>query len=200
MKASFFERFIAYGIDIIIISSVIALIATFIPSVETTKLKEQLLEITENYVAGDFNVSKYASDVSAIQYEIDTKTMLITIISVFISMMYFMYFQFRNKGKTIGKHMMKIKIIKRTGNLELNDLVIRSLLINGILSSMIVLIIIFVTNENNYFVARSSIEMIQSTFILIASIMVLFRKDKRGLHDIICDTNVISYRNEEKVV
>lgn len=200
MKASFFERLVAYCIDIIIISAAITVIASFIPNTDTKNLQKELNEINENYVEGQIDIPAYINEMSEIYYQIDQKTMLIAIITVFISMLYFMYYQFKNDGKTLGKKIMKIKIIKRSGKLELNDLVIRSLLVDGILCSMILLLIIFITNENNYFVVKSSIEIIQFLFIATATFMILFRTDKRGAHDIICDTNVISYRNEGKVI
>lgn len=200
MKASFFERLVAYCIDIIIISAAITVIASFIPNTDTKDFQKELSKINENYVAGQIDIPAYINEMSEIYYQIDQKTMLIAIITVFISMLYFMYYQFKNDGKTLGKKIMKIKIIKRSGKLELNDLVIRSLLVDGILCSMILLLIIFITNENNYFVVKSSIEIIQFLFIATATFMILFRTDKRGAHDIICDTNVISYRNEGKVI
>jgi uncharacterized RDD family membrane protein YckC len=53
---------------------------------------------------------------------------------------------------------------------------------------------VYIIPKNNYFVGVSLITIIESIFIIITTIMVVYRKDKRGLHDIIGKTKVISER------
>lgn len=198
MKASLLTRVIAYLIDIIILSAILTIITSFIPNSAITELTDELNDITNNILKKDtINIGSYLKDVSKMYYQIDIKSMIPNIIGVFLSIMYFMYYQFKNEGQTIGKKLMKIKIIKNNGKLELNDLALRSLLINGILFNMIIFAILIVSKENNYYMLKFGVQIIQSLFIVITVIMVLFRKDKRGLHDVICNTSVIDYRKEE---
>lgn len=199
MKASFFERLIAYIMDMIILSAVVTIVAVAIPNSDTTDLQNQITEITDSYMNQEITVAAYFDELSHLYYQIDTQTMLVTIISVLFSIMYFMYYQFKNDGQTIGKRIMKIKIVKDAGKLELDDLVVRSLLIDGILCSMILLLIIFVTDQSVYFLVKSGVEFLQFIFIVICTFMILSRKDKKGWHDLICKTSVISIREEAKV-
>lgn len=198
MKASFISRIIAYFIDIIIISAISTIVLSFVPSVELTELTTELTNVTTNlFEESTVNIGTYIKELGKLNYQIDIKSMLPNIIAVFITIMYFIYYQFKNDGKTIGKKLMHIKIVKNKGKLELNDLALRSLLINGILINIILFIILFISNENNYYALKFIVQMIEFIFITITSMMVLFRKDKQGLHDIICNTSVINDGKEE---
>lgn len=198
MKASFFSRFAAYLIDIIILSAVASIVLSFIPNTEITELTTELTTTTTNLLdKSTVSVESYIKELRELNYQIDIKNMLSDIIVVFITILYFIYYQFKNDGKTIGKKLMHIKIVKNKGKLELNDLALRSLLINGILISIVLFIVLFISNENNYYTLKLIVQMIQFIFITTTAMMVLFRKDKQGLHDIICNTSVINYEKEE---
>ena len=198
MKASFFSRFMAYFIDVIILSAISTIILSFIPSIELTELTTELTNVTTSlFEESTVSIGTYIKELGKLNYQIDIKSMLSNIITVFITIMYFIYYQYKNDGKTIGKKLMNIKIVKNKGKLELNDLALRSLLINGVLINMILLVILLISNENNYYALKLIVQMIQFIFITITAMMVLFSKNKQGLHDIICNTSVINIGKEE---
>lgn len=199
MKASFFERLLAYVIDIIILSAILSIIVTFIPDSGVAALQTKLDSITNNYISdGMINLNAYIANVSSLYYQIDMKDILTSIIGIIISATYFMYYQFKNEGRTLGKKLMHIKIIKQEGKLELNDLVLRSLLIDNIACSTILILVLYISTKGNYFIIKASVEMLQFIFIAMATFMIMFRQDKRGIHDLICKTSVIKYGKEEK--
>ena len=53
------------------------------------------------------------------------------LITVLVSIIYFVVFQYNNKGQTLGKKLMKIKVNSLNGDLTMNQLVVRSLLVNS---------------------------------------------------------------------
>ena len=73
-------------------------------------------------------------------------------------------------------------------------MIIRSVLIDSIFSGIIGIIFIFVLNQNTYYLGYSIVQMIETMFIFVSALFVLYRKDKLGLHDIIAHTEVLEER------
>ena len=87
---------------------------------------------------------------------------------------------------------MKIKVNSLNGDLTMNQLVVRSLLVNSILLNMIqVIIVSFINDSMVYFYVDLFFESVQYLFIFISVILIMFSKERRGLHDLIAKTEVI---------
>ena len=88
---------------------------------------------------------------------------------------------------------MKIRIESTdSGELSINAMLMRSFIINSILVNMIVLTVSIVGNRYVYTTTVTVFQLIQYMVLFITALMVLSRKDKRGLHDIICHTKVVN--------
>ena len=100
------------------------------------------------------------------------------------------------KGQTIGKKLLKIRVVDNETNNPANmkQIILRSLFIYNVISMILSILLVYIIPKNNYFVGVTLITIIESIFIIITTIMVVYRKDKRGLHDIIGKTKVISER------
>ncbi len=73
----------------------------------------------------------------------------------------FVIIPYYNKGQTIGKKLLKIKLVKEEGNLSINDLIIRNVIINGFGYTLVGLTIMFLVNDNVYFITISILTFIQ---------------------------------------
>ena len=120
-------------------------------------------------------------------------TMIISMIaSLFVEILYFVVFQIYNSGQTIGKKIMKIKVISNNGELTMNQMIVRSLLINSVLLNMISLVAVsFINDPMQYLYVFGSFDSIQYLFVIVTTLMVMFRKDHASLHDMITNTRVI---------
>ena len=79
-----------------------------------------------------------------------------------------------NKGQTLGKKLMKIKVNSLNGDLTMNQLVVRSLLVNSILLNMIqVIIVSFINDSMVYFYVDLFFESVQYLFIFISVILIM---------------------------
>ena len=87
---------------------------------------------------------------------------------------------------------MNIGIVKynRT-TLTINDLIFRSLIINSIFVNMLNFALMLFINKDFYGYTTVFLESIQYIILITIFFMVLFRKDGRGLHDIIANTIVV---------
>lgn len=106
-----------------------------------------------------------------------------------------MVFQFYNKGQTIGKKLMRLRVVSvKDSDLTLNQITYRGLIINSILSNILIIGSLLFLNRDYYYYASSGIQMLSSLILIVTLIMILFRKDGRGLHDVIANTKVIQER------
>lgn len=192
MKATFFQRFIAYIIDAILIAIIASIfVQTTTDNKKSEELTEKTQKLLEIYETGNYDADVILKEYQTINYETDKLNYINYIISLVINISYYIVFCYLNHGQTVGKKIMKIKIKSKDNELKPKQIVVRALLVNEILSSIILLILINFLKQDNYYIAKSAITWLQYTFIIISVFMILYRKDKLALQDIITKTEVI---------
>ena len=194
MKPISYKRVLAYLIDIVIISVISALLTYFIPlSDEYLAKSGELDSVVENYVSGDISQDEYLEKINDISYVISRESVVTSIITLAISMTYFVVFAYYYNGQTLGKKVMKLQVIsenKEKANFW--QLLIRSSLVDALLMNSISIIIILTLNKASYLKVNDMITTLFGGLYIIIFVMILFRKDARGLHDILAKTRVIS--------
>ena len=68
---------------------------------------------------------------------------------------------------------------------------IKGYILTGILTSFIALVTIIFMDKKVYTFFNGSLSLLTSIFIIISALMILYRKDKRGLHDMMAGSLVI---------
>lgn len=195
-KALFIQRLAAYIIDILIVSVVASMLSiAFIDSDAINKLSENSVEIMDKYTKGDINEKTYLSETANISYQMARKTGIQSLIIVFLEILYFIVYQFYKGGQTIGKRLLKIKVVSLNEGFSMNQMIIRVLIINSILLDMILIGFVTFAPQNIYYYGTVCFELIQYTIILISVFMVMFSKSGMGLHDIITHTRVVKINN-----
>lgn len=197
-NAFFFQRVMAFLIDVMIVYIITTLVATpFVNQKSAEKLQKEETKIMQNYIDKKTDVNTYINQSMDLNYEIARNNGIITIVSIALTIIYFVVYQFFNKGQTLGKRIFKIKIKKVDGSaLNMNDLVYRSLIINGIFANMIMFAITIFCNKQYYFYTTTTVQLLQNILFLICVFMIMYRKDGRGLHDLVANTVVV--KCEEK--
>ena len=193
-KSSFTQRLIALIIDLMIVGVIVNLISTpFINQEKNEKLMNETKKIMDNYKNGDISLNVYFNQVKDINYELLRINGITTLIEIVVLILYFIVFQFYNKGQTLGKKIMKIRVINKDSNeLTMNNILLRSLIINSILFNMIVLGFITFLSKDMYLYGVYSFQIIQYLIVIISVFMILFGKESIGLHDLIGHTKVVS--------
>ena len=91
------------------------------------------------------------------------------------------------------KKILKLQIIKNDNSeIKIKDIIIRSIFIYNILSLFLTGCFIKILNMKIYNNMYSVLVFIETIFIIITIFFILYRKDKRGLHDLMANTKVIS--------
>ena len=105
---------------------------------------------------------------------------------------YFVVFQFMNKGQTLGKKLLHLRIVdkdsKKTPTMV--KFLIRSLIALGILSTAVNLLVISIFSKKTYIPCYYTVSIIEIIFIVVSIALIIF-KDGRGLHDMMANTKVI---------
>ncbi len=194
-KARFIERLLAYFIDfvvVVILSTILSYPFTANSVENVQKISSEMDSLTEQFYSNEIDAKTYMLEAPSLSYELSKVQGATTLITIFIYIMYYIVFQFYNKGQTIGKKLLKIKVVSNNGDLTMNQLILRELLIYNILIAMIeVTLMSFNVGSFTYFYVVGTLEFIQIIFVLISVFMIMFSKNTRGLHDCIVKTDVV---------
>ena len=191
-KASLVRRLCAYVIDYLIVVILVSLISTpFVDAKKTDKLQKESTEIIEKYQKGEITPNEYLERYSSVYYSLSRSTGIMTFITIIIYIIYFVVFQLYNKGQTIGKKLMKIKVISLDGDLGMNQMIFRAFISNMILLNIINFALITFSPKNIYTGVSAVLSMIQY-IIMFISIILATTKEGRTIHDRIVHTRVVS--------
>ncbi len=195
MKATFMQRLLAYLIDYIIISLIFSLFALSFNTTTLNDINDQINETMNKIVNIDTekdNLEQLNNQLIDLQYKYQQESKTATAISLLITFVYFTIFQYLNKGQTIGKKILKIKVVNKEEK-EPNFLTmfLRTFIVQGILTTTISLLAIFILTKELYMETYVILNSTMSIFVVVCALMVLYRKDRRGLHDMMAGSQVI---------
>ena len=192
-KALFIQRFAAFILDVFIVSMVASMIAyPFLDMNSIDKLSESSTQIVEDYMKQEISIEEYTNESISVSYEMARKQGILSLITIFLNVLYFVVFQIKNDGQTIGKKLLKIKISSNDGSqLTMNQMIFRSLIINSILIDMVNFCILLFTNQTAYFYGVGILSMVQFIMIAASGFMVMFSDKRQGIHDLIAHTDVV---------
>ena len=192
-RALLWKRILAFVIDSIIISFVCSLLTVpFLDSAKVNKLSDDTKTIIADYTSDKISIEEYSDQISNIEYQFSKEMGIYSLLMLVVGVSYYGVYQYKT-SRTLGKKIMKIKIDADKGDLTLNQVLFRCLIINCLLFSFVDLVFLVFANSTIYLVASSTLHYIYYFILVISFFMIISRKDKRGLHDIICNTKVVNY-------
>ena len=192
MKVTFIERLGAYLLDALIISFIFYIICLGFGNY-TDNSKKIMEELDNKLVNGLITTEEYIEQYKDVLYDYQKANVLQSGISVALTIAYYVVFQYMNKGQTLGKKILKIKVVDKDTKEPISILkgFLRSFIILSILSGTLSILFLYILNRNNYFIGYSVILFLEGIFTLTSIILVLYRKDGRGLHDMMAKTIVV---------
>lgn len=191
MKASFIKRILAFLIDSFILSIVFTVI-TINFNDNSDNISNKLMETLEQYQNNEITMEEYTDSVVDSNYQLQKSSVPTNALQVVLYVGYFIVFGYLNKGQTVGKKLCKIKVVNKDGNLpSVWNMIVRSLLIYGIFTLLYSIVFVNILDKYIFTYGYMLIDYITVIFVMIAFFMILYRKDGRGLHDVIARTYVI---------
>jgi len=191
-KAYFLQRFIAFIIDMVIVSFVASLITSpFINQDKVEKLENETMEVFEKIQLDGSNQEEYLSRYYDIYYKTSRESGITTLAVITLSVVYFVVYQTRSKGQTLGKKLMKIRVVSDERELTYNQMIFRSFLSNSILLNMILFVFMLFGDSVRFFYVSGVLSMIQYIITFISALMIMNRKNGCAIHDKIAHTKVL---------
>ncbi|MBQ6134874.1 MAG: RDD family protein [Bacilli bacterium] len=191
-KALFLQRLVAFILDAILVSTLSSLIATpFVDTDKITRLEKQTREVFEKYKEKDTPVEEFISEYYHVYYQMSRSSGIITLIDIFVAVLYFVVYQTCMNGQTIGKKLMKIRVVPDSGELSYNQMIFRSFISNSILIDIILFIFMLFAEKDLFFYVSVIFEGLQYIIILLSVFMIMNSKDGCAIHDRIVHTKVL---------
>ena len=213
-----FKRFVAYLIDIFLVFLLSTLLTSnsyinkdynkykktyeeYIKIYDT--YQEDIKLIGENYEDKSILEDEYEQTLTDIDnnfniiqkeysYKLSKLSIIPSIISILVVLLYFVVIQYCFYGKTLGKKIMKLKVVSSKGkDLTIFNYFLRSLILNSVLIDTLNILAIIFLKQSQFFVYNQIIYVISYVLEVTISLMVIFDKDGRGLHDLVANTKVI---------
>lgn len=190
---NFFKRFLAYLIDIAFLLILFGILNFFIKGNPNIKiLNMEATSINELFLNHNIGFSTYLMRYAQVVQDLDKERVLFHLVNCIFILIYFILIPYFMGGKTIGKKIMKLKVVRRDQKkLTLTDLTIRNIIINGFGFLLIGLILLYLVPSIAYFILTILLGILQIILVFVSVFMVIYRKDNRGLHDIISTTCVV---------
>lgn len=191
MQAGFFKRFCAYIIDIFILNMIISLVTINLNI--NNKYNEEIIDLTSKYTNNEIAYNEMLEEYTKLTYQNHEDNYIYFSIECIITIGYFIVFQALNKGQTIGKKLLKIKVLNNDDSeVKLKGILLRSLFLYNTLSLSLTFLAIKYLNEHIYSNIYTILTVLETLFMITTLMFIIYRKDKRGLHDIIAKTKVVS--------
>ena len=192
-KAFFFPRLIAYIIDIMIISLVVSGILMVVPQSDNyDKYLEEYEQVQTDFLEEKITADEYMNRSIEVVHDLDYSNVLSMILEVVAILLYFVVFQCYNKGQTIGKKLMHIRIVSNDGeDLNINHYIIRSIIINSLLLDILIIGMVLFMNKQVYYYSSFGLQGVQILLLIVSAFMMMYRKDGRGIQDYVAHTKVI---------
>lgn len=192
LHSSTFKRLVAYIFDFLLISVVVAMFSelrVINPYYDSyTKISEEYIEYIET---AELNTDIDLNVVNNYSYQISYYGTYMNIIMIVFIIIYFCIFQYFNEGKTIGKALMRIRVVSNNGKrVKFYQLFIRTLIINGLLINCLNIVSLFIFSKEVCLELLPMIQFIDTIVMSVCVFMIIFRKDGKALHDLISGSKI----------
>lgn len=137
---------------------------------------------------------KFQTKYKKIYYKLNKYSIIYNVIYITVLLAYFVLFNILTNGQTLGKKIFKLKIINnKDPDIKvsiLNYLIRTTILYNPIYYLAMLLVPYF--NANNFYTWSLIWSNIKNYLEVVIIVMIIIRKDNRGLHELLSNTKVIS--------
>lgn len=202
------KRLLAYLLDILFVYLLISLISS-IKYINPTYEKfessyEKYSEVLEKYYDEEITAEEMNELNKDNLYTVTKYSVSTNIVIVLVIFGYFVLFQKYNNGQTLGKKIMKIKVISVNDKKPtIKDFIFRTLpmyyiYIGSVIPIILNSIFVFLVNSTSYMYINTISIYFFLIIAIITFVMIYVRKDNRGLHDLIAHTKVVYEENKAK--
>lgn len=191
------KRLLAYIIDILIVGFVASALANidilnpyldnYIEAYE--KYSKEMDSLNEDNVFDKIKSEEFVLDYqNVLKYGVYS-----SVISIICYILYFGGFQKWNKNQTVGKKLMRLKVVNKNNkdDVRLWQYILRTIIVYNLLFNSLSVVVSYMFKGNLFFTTSIITSIIGYVITYVGYIMILFRKDGCGLHDFVSGTKVV---------
>lgn len=191
-----FRRISAYLIDylfIFLLTTMISQIRVLNPTYNKyLDAYDGYVEIYDDLTVDNAIEVAESEEYMEVNYDLSRYSVSLSIISLVVYVAYFVGFQKWNKNQTLGKKMFNLEIVSdNNGKAKWWQIILRETIIYNFLFELLLIVSIFVLDYQGYFVVSNILTFVAGLILWINAFFILFRKDGKGLHDMLAKTNVV---------
>ena len=191
-RALFFQRLMAFLIDVLIVSLLTSFISNpFVDNKKVEKISEDVVNLVEKYGNKEINTKKYVADYINISYDLAKENGKIVIIQILLGIGFYIIVPLYSNGQSVGKKILKIRVVSENGELTSNQLVFRSFIANALLVDILSLMFLIFASRSMYFYLLAIFKLIQYIITFISIILVIYSKKGLAIHDKLVHTRVV---------
>lgn len=191
-RALLVQRLVAFMIDVMIVSMIVSVISyPFHDFEKVENTEKEASQLMEKYMYSEIDIEDFISQYVDIYYQMARDNGFVSLLSIFVGICYYVVYQIYHKGQTVGKKLMKIRIVSDQGDLFMNQMIMRSFLANFILINLVSFLLMLFSSKYTYFYSSGVLELIQYIIVFISVFMIVFRKDGCAVHDLLVQTKVV---------
>ena len=186
------KRLFAYITDMFIISIISTLIFQIAYKNTAFQEYEEKTEYYVNEIRNSGSADYSEDDLVNILYDINKIQIPKQIIEFGLTIFYFGILSFILNGKTLGKKILKIRVVPIKGK-KLNAPLyfLREIILTNSIFKLLAIINISLCGVEKWYLFNGIITNLETVVIIALLGTLIFREDERSLHDVLCKTKVI---------
>lgn len=191
------KRILAYFIDLCVVFF-IALLFTNIKQLNPYYEKynatyDKYTDLVEKVKDEKITEEEYNKQLIPINYDLAKYNVVTNSAMIVLLVLYFGVCQALADGQTIGKRMLKLKVVKNNDEkLGMGWFILRSVILNNTIFRLIALVGVYLVKASVYNDLTYALSVLEGIVQLVIVGMVILRQDGRGLHDFLCKSKVVS--------
>lgn len=193
------DRIKAYVIDLLVILIIYTFVNSILPQSDLLKkYKSDERSLKEAYMEQKIDLKDYTEQYEDIYYHISYESKLNNLIYLVSLLVYFVVLPYFFNGQTLGLFLNKLRIERFTdGKIHMYQYLIRNIIIVGLGYTLLNNILIYFIDVSIYYKVLLIISAIQILLLISSWIMVICKYEKRGLHEIFSNTEMVSLRKKQ---
>ena len=187
-------------IDFLILLAFFFLVQVMIPKTDyVKKLEAEQNTIMEDYFAHRIHFQEYVSLYGDVFYESSLEGQTPYLLYLIFMLCYFIVLPFFWKGRTIGCYVCGVQIERfDQGPLHPWQLFIRYSIVFGLGYVFLNNLFLLLLPSSYYFICISIVAVFQFVLAIFSMMTVIFRKEKRGLHELLSNTEITKIIDKKK--
>jgi len=194
------KRIKSFMIDFLILLAFFFLVQVMIPKTDyVKKLEAEQNTIMEDYFAHRIHFQEYVSLYGDVFYESSLEGQIPYLLYIIFMLCYFIVLPFFWKGRTIGCYVCGVQIERfDQGPLHPWQLFIRYSIVFGLGYVFLNNLFLLLLPSSYYFICISIVAVFQFVLAIFSMMTVIFRKEKRGLHELLSNTEITKIIDKKK--